>query len=468
MQGRQYTQSPLFVDGDLEKFVPKNHLLRKVNKLINLGFIHDLTQSYYAGKGRPSLDPVVFFKMQLISYLFGISSDRKLCDEIQCNIAYRWYLGYPLDQSTPTHSTLTRVRDRLGVEIYKEVFDKIIKDCLEAGLVDGHQIITDATLVKANASKESMVPKNGETNSITNEINEAKSNKKPSLGKNKTHISKTDPDSTCVNRKGYGNGNLFYKAHYSIDGKSRIILDCHITTGATHETLDYIERLDVVSESFDIEIKECLADSGYGDGANYEELKDRGIRAYIPLKTKRTGLGKYAPPKDFQYDRKNDRYKCPMNKYLYPHKTSNRFTRYVIKNDECYQCPLKSTCISKDAVRTRSKRIQRSDFQDLFDQIRRRQRTKLFQKRRAERSWKVEGIFGEAKTLHNLDRAKYRGLDKMQIQAYMSAISQNIKRIVNSYPQISHTRLKPMIEYYMQKIEAIIASVQIQFYLVGF
>ncbi|MCI5116334.1 MAG: transposase [Candidatus Electrothrix sp. AX1] len=145
MQGRQYTQKPLFVDGDLEKFVPKNHLLRKVNKLINLGFIYDLTQPYYAGKGRPSLDPVVFFKMQLISYLFGISSDRRLCDEIQCNIAYRWYLGYPLDQSTPTHSTLTRVRDRLGLKVYKEVFDKIVKDCQDAGLIEGHQIITDHT-----------------------------------------------------------------------------------------------------------------------------------------------------------------------------------------------------------------------------------------------------------------------------------------------------------------------------------
>ena len=426
MQGKQHYQMPLFVDGNLEKYVPENHLLRKVSKVLNLKFIRRMTKKNFSKKGRPSLDPVVFFKMQIIAYLYGISSDRQLCEEIKYNLAYRWYLGYPLDQATPEHSTLTRNRDRLGVEFFEKVFERIVADCKKVGLVKGEQVIVDASLIKANASKDSFKPK-GNDQDKGQEIEESRKGSKK-IKKNETHQSTSDPESTCVNRKGYS-GELYYKTHYTIDGKERIILDCHVTTGAHHECNEFINRIDHVTEKFNLNVIEAIADSGYGHGPTYEDLKERGIRSYIPLRDKKLGAGKYSPTEGFEYQRKKDRYRCPVGAYLYPHKPSNGITRYVIKNKECIDCPLQASCFP-EGYKNRSKRIQRSEFQDVYDQVRRRQKTKTFQKKRFERSWKVEGLFGEAKASHCLRRAKYRGIDKTQIQVYLTATVQNLKRII--------------------------------------
>lgn len=434
MQGRQFSQTPLFIDGNIEKYVPANHLLRKVDKILDLKFVRRMTRKYYAGKGRPSLDPVVFFKMQIIAYLYGISSDRQLCDEVSCNLAYRWYLRYPLDQQTPDHSTMTRVRDRLGIDVFRKVFEKIVADCTKVGLVKGEQMIVDASLIKANASRESLKAKDEispDSKSKSQEIEEAKADKGKWVKRNETHVSSTDPDSTCVNRKGY-NGDLFYKGHYTVDGKERIIVDCHVTTGSRHECNEFIDRLDHAAETFDLNVKEVLADSGYGHGPTYDELSDRGIRPYIPLRDKKLGAGKHAPPEGFQYQSKQDRYRCPAGAFLYPHKPADGFTRYVIKNRECDTCPMQSMCFP-EGYQNKPKRIQRSDYQQHFDKIRRRMKSKTFKKKRCERSWKVEGIFGEAKSNHCLRRAKYRGLEKVQIQVFLTATVQNLKRMIKIY-----------------------------------
>lgn len=437
MQGRQLTQMPLFVDGNLENFVPPDHLLRRVAKVLDLKFVRRITRKCYAAKGRPSLDPVVYFKMQILGYLYGISSDRQLCEQISYNLAFRWYLGYPLDQSTPDHSTLTRTRDRLGEDVFKKVFERIVHECKKVGLVEGKQLVTDASLIKADAAKESMKEKFGPfepreqpLKSRSDDEKEAKPIKKNSKS-NETHVSVTDPDSTCVSRKGY-NGNLFHKAHYTIDGKSRVIIDCHLTTGARHECNELIDRLDHVADNFDLDISEILADGGYGHGPIYEDLEDRGIRSYIPLRDPKLGAGKHAPAEGFQYQKKHDRYRCPAGAYLYPHKPANGFTRYVIKNRECDNCPLQAECFPK-GFEGKSKRIQRSEYQKHYDKVRRRQKTAAFKRKRYERSWKIEGTFGEGKVNHCLGRAKYRGREKVQIQVYLSATVQNLKRIVKAF-----------------------------------
>jgi transposase len=438
MQGRQITQMPLFVDGNLEKFVPTDHLLRKVARVLDLKFVRRITRKCYAAKGRPSLDPVVYFKMQIIGYLYGIPSDRQLCEQISYNLAFRWYLGYPLDQATPDHSTLTRTRDRLGEEVFKKVFERIVRECIKVGLVEGKQLITDASLIKADAAKESMKEKLGPPKperqsygSSAGNGDEIKPKKKEKSNKNETHVSATDPDSTCVNRKGY-NGHLYHKAHYTIDGKERVIVDCHVTTGARHECNELIPRLDHVADNFGLDIEEALADSGYGHGPAYEDLEDRGIRSYIPLRDPKLGAGKHAPPEGFQYQKENDRYRCPVGAFLYPHKPSNGFTRYVIKNRECDNCLFQAKCFP-DGYKGKSMRIQRSEYQQQYDKVRRRQKTTAFKKKRYERSWKVEGIFGEGKSNHCLGRAKYRGREKVQIQVYLSATVQNLKRIVKAF-----------------------------------
>lgn len=160
MQGKQRYHQALFVSIDLDQFVPKDNRLRKIDQILDLSFVRALTKDRYCEKdGRPSVDPVVFFKMQVIKYLFGICSDRQLCADIHVNLAYRWFLRYSIEDKVPDHSALTRIRDRLGEEIFKEAFEKIVEQCMIAGLVKGKQMLTDATLIEADASLKSVVKK---------------------------------------------------------------------------------------------------------------------------------------------------------------------------------------------------------------------------------------------------------------------------------------------------------------------
>lgn len=428
MQGKKVTQMPLFVEGDLSKFVPLGHLLRKVEKALDLSFIFKMTAHLYCkNNGRPSIDPVVFFKMQIIAYLYGIRSDRQLCEDIQYNLAYRWYLGYPLDEATPDHSTLTRARDRFGEATFQKIFERVINECKKVGLVKGIQIVSDATLVKANASTKSMVSRDDVNSNMSKKKNESASTIQQK-STNKTHISKTDPDSSCVSRSGYG-GKLYHKVHTSIDGGSRVITDCYVTTGGAHECNILRGRIDHQKKRLKLPIQEVLADSGYGHGPTYQHFKNRGIKTYIPLRDEKLGRGKNGPNKHFIFDRKNNRYKCPMGHWMLPHKPTIGTTRYRITEGKCLNCPIRTKCFP-DPEAQHSRYVNRSHFQDEFDAVRRRMKSKLFKRRMRQRSWKVEGIFAEAKTFHGLARARYRGRSKMQIQAYIVATVQNLKRLM--------------------------------------
>jgi transposase len=156
MQGKQdFLNSEAKI---LEKFIPKDHLLKKIDIVVSFDFIKKITKNlYYKNFGRPSIDPVIIFRMQLIGYMFGISSDRKLCMEIKLNLAYRWFCGFSLNDKIPHHSTLSRVRDRLGVVTYEKIFNKLLSQWHKEGLIGGKTFYSDATIISANASINSMI-----------------------------------------------------------------------------------------------------------------------------------------------------------------------------------------------------------------------------------------------------------------------------------------------------------------------
>jgi transposase len=157
MQGVSSGQGMLFTTIELESFVDSSHRLRKIAKVLDLDFVRERTKSLYSDNfGRPSIDPVIFFKMMIIKYLYGIDSDRQLCSDIHHNLAYRWFLGIPLEEKVPVHSSIGKIRDRLGEEVFKDVFEQIVSQCMEKGLVGGKQMITDATLIKADAAQDSV------------------------------------------------------------------------------------------------------------------------------------------------------------------------------------------------------------------------------------------------------------------------------------------------------------------------
>ena len=158
MQGRQDYQPKLFSTVNLETLIPKDHLLRRVDKALDLSFIRDLTANLYcANNGRPSIDPELFFRIVLIEYFYDVNSDRQVCEEIGYNLAYRWYCRLSLEDSVPHHSSMTRIRDRLGEETFRKVFLQVIELCRKAGLVKAEKVMTDGTWLEANASLNSLI-----------------------------------------------------------------------------------------------------------------------------------------------------------------------------------------------------------------------------------------------------------------------------------------------------------------------
>lgn len=426
MQGRQVLQPSFLMAEDLDGLVPKDHILKRIDRILDLTFLRQLTSDKYtaSGAGRPGLDPVVFFKMQIISFLFGIKSDRKLCEDIQVNLAYRWFLRLSLADRVPDHSTLSKTRDRLGEGIYRDVFEKILKDCQKAGLLSGKQIMTDATLIRANAATESM--------KRCTDLRPKDSGETPKIRcSRKTHSSTTDPDASWVARPGHAS-KLYYKAHYSIDGASRVVADCHVTTGSVHECTVFESRMTHLIDHLGLQVKESIADKGYGHGPAYQFLSNRKIRAYISLRDGRLGRGKAGPKEGFRYDRKADVYSCPNGEILEPYKPSQHFTRYRVTSGSCKVCPVKASCMAEQGGHQRLRYINRSQYQREFDSIRRRMHTKAFRTKLRQRMHKLEGLFAEAKVNHCLGRARYRGLSKVQTQVYMTAMVQNLKRLLKA------------------------------------
>ena len=232
MMGRQSGQLSMMIL-DLSDLIPNNHLLRKISEIISFDFIYEILEPYYPSNGRPSIDPVNMFKMLLVGYLYGIKSERRLVQEIQLNIAYRWFCGFELADKIPDHSTLskTRVRKWNESKLFHQVFLEIIRRCVKDGLVDGKELAADGTYLPANVSKESWIETEVETelsmqsylDCLDEELSKQPGFKKPPAMriKKRRTTSKTDPDSGCINH-GKKSG-IGYLMEATVDCKHGII-----------------------------------------------------------------------------------------------------------------------------------------------------------------------------------------------------------------------------------------------------
>ncbi len=437
MQGQQDFQRVLFDTVDLDSLIPSDHLLRQIDTNIDFDFIYEITKDLYCtDNGRNSVDPVLFFKMQLISYLYGMKSDRELCREVHLNLAYRWFCRLSLHDVVPDHSSMTRIRDRFGEATFTAIFEHLIARWKRQGHIRGRRIVADATLVQADASVDSLVeredadPNARALKNYERRYHDFRAGKRVRKVANQTHVSASDPDATLVSRPGV-HRKLCYKAHFSADAESRMVTDCYATTGARHECPVLPERIEYQRNSLGLAIREVIADRGYGRGPTYAQLRQQKIRHYIPLHDANTGRGKLTPS-DFKYERRTDRYRCPEGHYHYPYEKVERGSvrRYRVTGGHCRHCPMSQQCIP-DSQKFRARFVYRGVHQDEVDAVRRRQSTTAFRKRLTERKWKIEGLFGEAKQNHGLRRSRYRGLSKVQIQFYLIAIALNCKRVVN-------------------------------------
>lgn len=429
----------------LEGLVPKDHLLRRIDAVVDFSFIHDLAAPYYcADNGRPALDPTLMFKALFVGYLFGIRSERRLVEEIRVNLAYRWFLRLKLTDEVFDASTLSQNRRRRfnGTDIAQVIFDRVVEQAMAHGLVEGRVIYTDSTHLKANANKNKYdlaqlaKSRSDYWDALDQAIDEDREahGKKPMTQKpreavvKETKVSRVDPQAGYMVRDGKPKG-FFYLDHRSVDGKHAIITDSYATPANVHDSIPYLARLDRQRQRFGFEVASVGLDAGYATSAIAKGLEDRDILGV-------TGYRNPTPPPQglmrkskFIYDHNVDAYRCP-NGQLLAYATTDRSGYRHYKSDPaiCRTCPLLASCTrNAQSVRTITRHVWQ-DARERTDANRLTAWGKAIYKRRKET---VERSFADAKELHGHRYARFRSLAKVRFQCLIAAAAQNIKKIAN-------------------------------------
>ena len=437
----------------IEDLVPTDHFLRKVNAIIDFSFIYDEVENMYChNNGRPSIGPAVLIKFLLIGFLYGINSERRISEEIQVNMAYRWFLGLDIMDKVPDHSTISQTRRRRfnGSDLFRNIFQKIVFLCVEKGLADGRLVFTDSTHIKANASRKTEYIK--QTEEVTNEylkeldqyeetvrsqlesegkIKPARCRKrKEKIETVRRRVSSTDPESGYYKRKGKAEG-MHYLSHETVDSKNGITVDVAATAGNVNGSQPYIERLDYIGETIGLKIQAACADSGYDTNLINQQLPERNIDFYTPKRTEQKRGTTEFQRKDFQYDEKDDRFICPGGKALPLHRlnrTINTVTKeYRCPKTECKDCPFRNRCIGEKGS---DKRIQVNIFEDVVKKNHEKDGTETHAKVLLLRQIWSEGSFAAQKARHNLKFLYRRGLEAAEQQCLLSSTALNLKRMI--------------------------------------
>lgn len=433
----------------LDQLVKKDHDLRKIDKHIDFNFIYDLVEPFYANdKGRPSIDPVVLFKMSLLQALDGIRSEEKLVDTIHHNMAYRWFLGYGLTESIPDHSTISynravRFKD---TNIYEEIFNEIVLMAIDKGYVKGKIVYTDSTHIKANASnskyenveEERIIEEDESLLMLVNEKRESKGQKplepaEPKIEIKNRKVSKTDPSSGYMHRDRKPVG-FYHLVHGTVDSQNNILLSAHVTPGNIHDSTVYIDNLEEMFKSLKLSPKYAGADAGYFNLNILEELSTKGITPVI-------GPRKYAGKKGkkskywFEYYPEEDIYLCFEGKEL-KYKTTTRegYVEYESDKNTCIKCPKRDKClyeskttgeISKDQTRI----IRRHIKEHYADEVRSFMKTEKGKNLYQRRKETIERSFADMKELMGLRYAHYRGLHSVKAQVLITGAAYNVKKL---------------------------------------
>ena len=325
MMGRQAKgqQLKMFYQGlCLEQRVRPNHPLRQVKKLVDFDFIYQEVAPTYGVNGNVSVPPPVILKLMLLLVFYNVRSERELMATLPERLDWLWFIDFDLDDDIPDHSVLSKARSRWGTATFKHFFERIVCQCVAAGLVDGSKIFMDSSLIQADASNNSII----DLNSLKSQLNrhyqelEARLEELPEDGKgngqlNRTHLSTTDPDASLVS-KGKVRSQLSFKVHRAVDEKTEVITATEVTSGAVNEGHLLPDLIDQHTENTQSQVEVVVADSQYGTINNYLECHDRGLEAHIPpFKDGQNRNGKFSD-EAFTYDPKDDVYLCPAGQRL--------------------------------------------------------------------------------------------------------------------------------------------------------
>jgi transposase len=451
MGRREDGQGQFFYAFDLDKVVPPDHLVRQIEGVLDLSWVHRELAPYYSHTGRPSIDPVLMIRMLIVGYVFAIRSERRICAEVQVNLAYRWFCKLGIEDKIPDHSVFCRARNERFREsdALRRVFEGVVGTCIAAGLVGGEAFSIDASLIKADVDKKKRAPgdqpiawpKAEEASRAVREylaILDAARNEESGDGdgggssgdggsrrKPPKEVSLTDPQATWVARPGV-DPFFAYDANYLIDNKVGIIVDAEGTRANRIVEISITETMiERAKRRFDLRPQRLAGDSVYGAVRLLKWLVDRKITPHVPVWDKSARHDGTFSRADFVFDRQRNVYICPGGAELTS--TGNidqgHIVYYRANRNDCSACSLKPKCTTAPM-----RKVTRDVNEDVRDRVRVLANTEAFQQSSRERK-KVEMRFAHMKRILRLDRLRLRGLSGARDEVLLTATAQNLKRL---------------------------------------
>ncbi|MEP3296568.1 MAG: IS1182 family transposase [Pseudoruegeria sp.] len=445
MMGRLEQQEALFYDFNLEDHVPQGHLLRKIDQFLDLERLRAELARLYSPIGRPSIDPELMIRMLLVGYLYGIRSERQLCQEVHLNLAYRWFCRLGLKGGVPERSTFSKNRHGrfANGDILRRVFESVVRTCADHGLVGGTGALIDGSTVFADANRDRrdapdavmhtwsekdtvLRPVQAYLNPLQNaapQSNEGPQHKPPK------YISETDPQAAWSLKD--GPGCFSYEVNYLADDKHAIIMDVEATPARlSQEIVAAKAMLERCLEDVGFDPSSIAADKSYGTGPFLSWLLKHEITPFVPVLDRKKQTDGKLTRDDFDYDPERDTYVCPQGHDL-TLKSINRQTRvkrYKAKPGHCRACPIRESCTDstqRSLVRLLDEEARQA-ARDLAD-------TDAFHEARRKRK-KVEMLFAHLKRWQKLTRLRLRGLSGAKEEFLLAATAQNLKRLVKLAP----------------------------------
>ncbi len=459
MMGRQASgQERLFCSFSLEDHVPQDHLLRGINRCFDLGDLRSRLAPFYSHTGRPSIDPELMLRMLIVGHCFGIRSERRLCEEVHLNPAYRWFCRLDLADAVPDHSTFSKNRHGRfrKSDALRHVFESVLRRCMSEGLVRGEGFAIDASVIKADASRAPGVPGTDSTHWRKDEASSravreyldalehfnptqdehAEPPQPPAPGKN---VSLTDPAACWTGAPG-GSAFYVYSTNYLIDLDGGIIVDVEATPAhRTREVESAKTMVHRVEQRFGMKPDRLVGDTAYGTAAMLGWMvQDKGIAPHVPVWDGSERNDGTLSSSEFVWDEPTNEYRCPQGHALLSDrrqftKPRDRITQagtilYSAGQHGCIGCPMKPQCCPKMPNR----RIMRSVHERSRDVARDIAATPQYKQSRRDRK-KVEMLFAHRKRILKLDRLRLRGLTGAHDEFLLAATVQNLRRMAKRW-----------------------------------
>jgi transposase len=450
MGQREGGQGQFFYAFDLDKVVPADHLVRQIDAVLDLNWVHKELAPYYSHTGRPSVDPGLMIRMLIVGYVFAIRSERRICAEVQVNLAYRWFCKLGIEDSIPDHSVFCRARHERFREsdALRQVFESVVAKCIATGLVGGEGFSVDASLIKADVDKKKRAPgdqpiawpKAEEASRAVREylmaLDAARNDEESGAddsgvsggGSRRSapkEVSLTDPQAAWVARKGT-DPFFAYDANYLIDNRVGIIVDAEGTRANRAAEIAITETMvDRIKRRFDLQPQRLAGDSVYGAVRLLRALVDRKITPHVPVWDKSARHDGTFSRADFVFDQERNVYICPGGAELTS--TGNvdqgHIVYYRANKHDCSTCLLKPKCTTAPM-----RKVTRDVNENVRDRVRALANTEAFRQSRRERK-KIEMLFAHMKRVLKLDRLRLRGLSGAKDEVLLTATAQNLKRL---------------------------------------